>query len=302
MMMKKGDREVNIEMESIVDTLVVQGDDLVQVVAKGVPIADDVIFGGEATSRKHNQSSAAKRHANTTRQVGDGLDVKQSDDQKKIENQGAEIVDLLHFSSSEKTKYKVMPVDVPSHAPVPDTDRLDDQSCEEHASEKSPYFDGVLGVSTHTTPVLDLNHSISSKPAKNSKLNPEARLFTPSPHRHVLDVPAVVPSIGYILDPSLMATGDAFLPDYNVTGHARDAIQPITFASPYHFEAAYAYMHQNSQNLMVGQMGQPVYLPPLAHDAVSAAGLPQLPLPPLLAQYQAHLPQHQDHFKETDQT
>ncbi|GAA0151627.1 hypothetical protein LIER_37319 [Lithospermum erythrorhizon] len=287
MMTKKGNREVNIEKGSVVDTLVVQGQDLVQVVAKGVTITGNGIVGAEATSTKHNQSSVEKQHSSTTMKAGDGLDVKQSDDEEKTEYGGPE--------------YVARPVDVASHAPFPATVRLDDHILEKHSFENSPSFKAEFGVSTNSTSIIHVDRSISSRPAKDSKLNPEAKVFTPSPYRHVLaipSIPTVVPSIGYILDPSLMAASDAIQPDYDVTGHAGDGIQPVGIPSPYHFEAVPAYMHQNSQDIMLGQMGLPVYLPPLAHDAVSSAGLSQLSLSPLLAQYHLHLHKHQGTYKK----
>ncbi|KAJ4975223.1 hypothetical protein NE237_000329 [Protea cynaroides] len=79
-----------------------------------------------------------------------------------------------------------------------------------------------------------------------------------------------------------------------IVGHVGSRPQPVRYAGQYPIQAGPAYVHPNSQPVMVGRMGQLLYVHPVSHDAVQgAAAFSQVSTRSLLTSHQAHLPKHQ---------
>ncbi|XXG79702.1 hypothetical protein AAC387_Pa09g0720 [Persea americana] len=77
-----------------------------------------------------------------------------------------------------------------------------------------------------------------------------------------------------------------------IAGHVGSREQPGRYSSQY--QAGSAYVHPNSQTVMVGRLGQVVYVHPIPHDAIQGATtLSQGPARPILAPQQVHLPKQQ---------
>ncbi|CAL5390471.1 unnamed protein product [Camellia sinensis] len=73
--------------------------------------------------------------------------------------------------------------------------------------------------------------------------------------------------------------------------HVGSRTQPARYAGDHHsIQAGPAYMHSNSQNVMVGRLGQLIYMHPVSHGV---AAFSQVSTHPLLNTHQGHLPKHQ---------
>ncbi|URD74936.1 Ataxin-2 C-terminal region, partial [Musa troglodytarum] len=101
--------------------------------------------------------------------------------------------------------------------------------------------------------------------AKESKLNPSAKIFTPSV-ANLRPLPTAVPNI--------------------VLGHASIRQLPIRMNGQYHpLQAGHFYSNPHSQMLMVGQFSQPAYVHPVSQDAIQRMPvMPQGQPHPLLTQ------------------
>ncbi|GMP52490.1 hypothetical protein CsSME_00018278 [Camellia sinensis var. sinensis] len=77
--------------------------------------------------------------------------------------------------------------------------------------------------------------------------------------------------------------------------HVGSRTQPARYAGDHHsIQAGPAYMHSNSQNVMVGRLGQLIYMHPVSHGVnQGVAAFSQVSTHPLLNTHQGHLPKHQ---------
>lgn len=182
------------------------------------------------------------------------------------------------------------------------------------------------------TPKKMVPHKISSlnKNAKEFKLNPGAKTFSPS-STHQRSVTPVVPaatSVAYITETSPVVSISTAQPEVEISsfvprslpvkyvpygglvssnggtemqysqpvvGHLGSRAQPVRYASHYHpVQAGTTYVHPSSQNLMVGRLGPLVYVHPVSHDVVQGApAFSQVSNIPLFTPHQVHLPKHQ---------
>ncbi|XP_065862369.1 uncharacterized protein [Euphorbia lathyris] len=80
-----------------------------------------------------------------------------------------------------------------------------------------------------------------------------------------------------------------------IVGHMGSRTQPLRYASQYHaVQATPAYVPPNSQAVMVGRLGQLVYVQPVPHDLVqSTATVSPLSVRPMLTSHQVQYPKHQ---------
>ncbi|CAL5341739.1 unnamed protein product [Camellia sinensis] len=165
------------------------------------------------------------------------------------------------------------------------------------------------------------------------KLNPEAKVFCPSFANHRSVTPPAVPTVAnvaYIPDnfpvvPIASAQPEVeispfvprsslpvkFVPYGNfvagsgigdsqysqpIIGHIGNRTQSVRYDGQHHhsIQAGPAYMHPNSQNVMVGRLGQLIYMHPFSHDVnQGAAAFSQVSNRHLLTPHQGHLPKHQ---------
>ncbi|XP_061943910.1 uncharacterized protein LOC133668168 isoform X3 [Populus nigra] len=165
------------------------------------------------------------------------------------------------------------------------------------------------------------------------KLNPGAKIFSPSfsnpisgtapavptaasmayipSNSPAVPVAAVQPEVGIPFAPrssvpakyppysNLTAvnggSGSQFL--QTVVGHmgSRAQPQPLRYSGQYHaVQAAPAFVPPNSQSVMVGQLGQLMYIQPVSHDLVpSAAAISSVSARPMSTPHQVQYPKHQ---------
>ncbi|KAK3014484.1 hypothetical protein RJ639_009387 [Escallonia herrerae] len=184
--------------------------------------------------------------------------------------------------------------------------------------------------SSAPTETVPQKSSSPDRTLKEFKLNPGAKTFSPSSANQRSATPPVMPSMPYVPDSfPLLSIGtpqpeieiSPFAPrsslpmklvpygnlvaeiadnemQYSqpIVGHVGNRIQPIRYPARYHpVQAGPTFVHPNSQNVMVGRMGQLVYVHPVSHDIVQgAAAFSQVSSCPLLTPHQVHLPKHQD--------
>nr|TKR90407.1 hypothetical protein D5086_0000233710 [Populus alba] len=71
--------------------------------------------------------------------------------------------------------------------------------------------------------------------------------------------------------------------------------QPLRYSGQYHaVQAAPAFVPPNSQSVMVGQLGQLMYIQPVSHDLVpSAVAISSVSARPMSTPHQVQYPKHQ---------
>ncbi|EEF39379.1 hypothetical protein RCOM_0584970 [Ricinus communis] len=176
--------------------------------------------------------------------------------------------------------------------------------------------------------VISSQSSESTKISKEFKLNPGAKIFCPSFATPISAnaVPAVssmayVPSNSSMIPAVAVAVAAAqpevaispFAPRPSVTakfapytnlaavnsvlivGHMGNRTQPLRYAGQYHaVQAAPAYVPPNSQAVVVGRLGQLVYVQSVPHDLIhSTATISPISARPLLTPHQVQYPKHQ---------
>ncbi|XP_055823912.1 uncharacterized protein LOC129892370 [Solanum dulcamara] len=381
-MTRKGSREANVAHGSLIETLVILSEDLVQVVAKGVMLSADSIpvhLDGDNVgticsnitnpeyTKKEMKATKSKvsivdgEKASKERHVRNGLINKQSDrreshealrDRTILEVQGSSSnldVSVTQANAIENVTFKTNS-ELSSNgisrgsSPLSST-KLDDQNNDGHSHEqqtlgKTP----CLGPTSSGAPITSVSCvSSSSAPAdlvpsrgsihnactKESKLNPGAKIFSPSALQHRTVTPPVVSTMAYVPDSSPVVPVVTVEPEVQITpfaprpslpvkfvpydnlaagtggldvqytqptiGYMGSRTQPGRYGSQYHhLQAATGYVHPNSLNVMVGRLGPLVYMHPVSHDVVqSAAGFSQVATRPLLTPHQVHPPKHQ---------
>ncbi|GMP52489.1 hypothetical protein CsSME_00018278 [Camellia sinensis var. sinensis] len=190
--------------------------------------------------------------------------------------------------------------------------------------------ESCVSSSTPTEMVLPKNSSLTSK---EFKLNPGAKVFCPSfaNHRSVTPpaMPTTVANVSYIPDNFPVVPIASALPEVDMSSfvprsslpvkfvphgnliagngindsqysqpiieHVGSRTQPARYAGDHHsIQAGPAYMHSNSQNVMVGRLGQLIYMHPVSHGVnQGVAAFSQVSTHPLLNTHQGHLPKHQ---------
>ncbi|XP_028051208.1 uncharacterized protein LOC114255874 isoform X1 [Camellia sinensis] len=190
--------------------------------------------------------------------------------------------------------------------------------------------ESCVSSSTPTEMVLPKNSSLTSK---EFKLNPGAKVFCPSFANHKSVTPPAMPTtvanVSYIPDNFPVVPIASALPEVDMSSfvprsslpvkfvphgnliagngindsqysqpiieHVGSRTQPARYAGDHHsIQAGPAYMHSNSQNVMVGRLGQLIYMHPVSHGVnQGVAAFSQVSTHPLLNTHQGHLPKHQ---------
>lgn len=230
-----------------------------------------------------------------------------------------------------------------SHGSPLSSAKLDDPNNDRHSHEqqtlgKTP----CLGPTSAGAPITSVSCVSSSTPAdlvssrgsihnastKESKLNPGAKIFSPSALQHRAVTPPVVPTMAYVPDSCPVVPVVTAEPEVEITPFASRPSVPVKFvpynnlaagnggvdlhyAQPtieymgsrtqpgrygsqnHHLQAVTGYVHPNSQNVMVGRLGPLVYMHPVSHDVQTAAGFSQVSTRPLLIPHQVHPPKYQ---------
>ncbi|XVF70638.1 hypothetical protein PTKIN_Ptkin11bG0178900 [Pterospermum kingtungense] len=253
---------------------------------------------------------------------------------KPVEEGNAEMTNKLFLSGA------------PNGAPPMDS-QIDSHCCEGSIATEI-YQDIVCsGVSTSSSPVTDVSSEScqtssatptaivppqSSEPNKNSKefkLNPGAKIFSPSFANAIPAAPPIVPTVAnvsYISGNSptvavassqaeiglsnfaLRSSAPKFVSYGNITGatgvsgsqfsqpivgHVGSRTQPLRYTGQYHtVQAAPSYLNPNSQAVMFGRMGQLICVP-VSHDMFQTAAIAPVPARPPFTPHHVQLPKHQ---------
>lgn len=283
------------------------------------------------------------------RQVGDGGSRgRQGDHREKSEFQRNQTQTYEIQGSSPNTDVCVTQLNAAENvdANITSTVKLNGQCYERYSSEDNLSPDAISpGVSAAVSSVVNVNpescptssstltdmtprkSSNSNRTTKEFKLNPGAKIFSPSfAHQRSATPPMpATTSVTYVPDncsvvsvatpqPEVEISPYAhrsslpvkFFPYGNliagnggsdaqhsqpIVGHMGSRTQPIRYAGQYHpVQAGPTYVNPNSQNVMVGRLGPLVYVHPVSHGV---AAFSQVSTCPLLTPHQVHLPKHQ---------
>lgn len=273
----------------------------------------------------------------------DGSQGKQDDLNEKLEVHREESADKIQDANMTS---KLLPFGV-SCDPATVIVQRDNQYCERTTSEYTSSSSNVVssGASTLLNPATDVSSHNSettateiiphgselNKSAKEFKLNPGAKVFSPSFTKPIAATSPAVPtvaSMGFIPTNCPMVPGSAVQPEigsnpfpsrtsvpvkvlpYNnfttgnggsasqfsqpIVGHMSSRAQTVRYAGQYPAQAGPTYVHPNSQAVMVGRFGQLVYVHPVSQDLVQGTpAISPLSARPMLSPHQVQFPKHQ---------
>ncbi|XP_028759524.1 uncharacterized protein LOC114748019 [Neltuma alba] len=338
-MTKKGKGDANVGKEGLIDTLVIQSGDLVQVVAKGVMLPTDGVNGNmtgdDEEAAEHTAFKAEKPKGslkddkvpvNQSRQDGDDMVKRHTGDcREKFEFAEGKIVEKvqghslcpemdacpgqIEFADHGQAYMTLKPSGNGSYC-APESVKANDQRLEKSnlansaATDTTKVADHVSG-SRNMSPKSVPSSTESMKNAKEFKLNPAAKVFSPSfvnptsvtptgptvpavanmaylPNSSsVVPIGAIQSEVGFntlLSRPSLpvkvaqysnvtAGSGSQFTqPIFEQLTHRT---QPLRYAA--HYNPVFSeptYMQPSSPAVVVGRSGQFVYVHPVTHDLV----------------------------------
>ncbi|KMT12721.1 hypothetical protein BVRB_4g088170 [Beta vulgaris subsp. vulgaris] len=350
-MIKKGTHNTNVSDSGLIDTLVVLAGDLVQVVAKGVMLSADNVsnpaaceFEGtvsgtiDSCRSSENEALSTAERRNEERQVGVPM-LQEDEDHYRHHSEVSKEVSKVNGSSRslidnnklnvQKENYEMRAFNHLGDGSLPASDAsLDLKHMNQLLDKESTSTESVASEHSDSAKTdLDATHNPSAVPterapqnplpsrtAKESKLNPSAKVFSPSfPNYRSTPPPvATVPSVAYVSNnfPAVQVAGaqpELIRPiaprsswpvkfvsyvsstamnadnglQYNqpIAGHYVTRAQPIRHGAQYQsIQAMPTYVHPNPQNGIYGRPGQLVYVHPVTHDVIQApAALSQAP-------------------------
>ncbi|CAL9226996.1 unnamed protein product [Arabidopsis halleri] len=326
---KKGTSKSNVASGTVVDTLVILSSNIVQIVAEGVSLPSNVRAAnnevGSATETlpsetKSTNVSTRARGYNHKRQAGAKI-LKRSVQIPDIHQE--DNIDIQSSSSSlDSISERVKPIEEDNLMPEPFSNGFHDASerpsSTDNSSSQSTTFDdtselcrGRMASSTASVPIQAV------KKAKEFKLNPEAKIFSPSYTKRLSPSPVAMPDVGNIAyipsNTPMLPVPEAiypgvgnnayvpqapppskFVPYGNLTagyavsgfqfpqhmiGPTVNRAQPQRFTSQYHSVQTAPMLVNPSPQVMVARSGQLVYVQSVSQDLVQ--GTP--PLSPMLS-------------------
>lgn len=327
-MTRKGNRGVNITTGRLIETLIILSEDLVQVVGKGVLVsaegnnrkvgADDVGPKGGIVSVNVQQDTNANGLPSITvdRHSEESFQGKPSDNENNIPEMQ---VDGFETISSVDVSMEAKMVELPKHISSgnsvvrtvnqsrgrPMSEECQPAQCPTVLLSRVSTAAPELGQrSLHTSTKVMPTHGRTNK---ESKLNPQAKIFSPSSVHQRFATPPAVPtlaSVTYMPEPSPVvpsATAEPgadmtsfvhcssvpskVLPHNNmvygngcsdlhyahpVVGHLGSRTQPVRYAGQYNLlQPGAPYLPPNSQNVFPGRVGPFVYTHPMSNDIVT---------------------------------
>ncbi|XP_022151015.1 uncharacterized protein LOC111019035 isoform X3 [Momordica charantia] len=344
-MTKKGKRNVNVDDGAVIDTLIVLSGDLVQVVATEVLLPAGsfskslVGYDNEAMAnvpvsllptveaKTCMESFKEGSQINQIRQDPDNQLKREKDDhsQEFDLHKGVNVDRVQSSISSEKPC-----IERPTSAnTTPNAFSVGVSTSSLSSIDSS--MDSCHSSITSTIDVASPHGSESNKSSKEFKLNPRAKLFSPSVANNMTASPAtpVVANVAYISNsspvvPVAVAQPEVefspFVPRSSVppakfvpygnsiagfggnvaqfsqpmVGHVGTRTQPLRYVGQYPLQAGPTFGPPNSQAVMVGRFGQLVYVHPVSHDLAQGTTVVSPVSPcPLLTTQPAQYPKHQ---------
>ncbi|KAK9070621.1 hypothetical protein SSX86_011023 [Deinandra increscens subsp. villosa] len=315
-MMKKGSCNSNVANEEVIGTLIIQSEDLVQVVAKKVIIPADG-FAGNGTGDETGAvacsfSSNGVPITESSKSMTSKSNISQSHTNPMRCSSGTEN-GFANGVRPDNTIHSTNAIE------VNDTDVKGSTKKEECL--KDPDDNRKNGNQTSSsTPTETIATKIlnSDRSAKEFKLNPGAKIFSPSfPNKRSPTPQAMVTAPNLVFNPDSHPNGLVAGPQPEVeispfaprsvpvkfvpyggndvqhsppiVGYMTNRSQPVRYG-PYHpVQTAPTYVQPNSQNVMVGRLGPVVYVHPVSQDMVPSTNS----FSSVLTPHQLHLPKHQ---------
>ncbi|KAL6199354.1 hypothetical protein ACLB2K_029138 [Fragaria x ananassa] len=279
------------------------------------------------------------------RQEDDGSQGKQDDFNQKLEVHREESADNVQDTKMTSKPFPLRVSCDPSSTIV----RRGIQFCERTTSEYTSSSSSVVssGSSTLLNPAANVSSRNSeptstamiphgselNKSGKEFKLNPGAKVFSPSftkptaatspalpavasmgmgfipTNCPVTPSPTVQPEVGLNSFQSRTSVPVKVVPYNNfstgngggasqfsqpIVGHMSSRAQTVRYAGQYPVQAGPTYVHPNSQAVMVGRFGQLVYVHPVSQDLVQGTpAMSPLSARPMLTPHQVQFPKHQ---------
>ncbi|CAO2836305.1 unnamed protein product [Amaranthus hypochondriacus] len=318
-MIKKGTQNANVSNGGLIDTLVVLPGDLVQIVAKGVTLPADYaptcVTCDEEGTASQNGAVSTNEQRNQERQVGVAM-LKEDENGYHCHAEAFKEVPKDNSScTSLDDSFSNLNVCEENHKPANDAS-LEVQHAKEFTSTNSVASDVTDSAKTRLdvpgSPVavpadVGSQNTLVNRTAKESKLNPSAKVFSPS-FPNLRSTPPLVqtaPSVAYVtnsIPPAQVAGAQPevemqasvprtswpvkFFPYVTSTAvNAENGLQytqpvashivtrapPIRHVAQYQpIQAVPPYVHHSPQNGIFARPGQLVYVHPVAHDVIQA--------------------------------
>ncbi|KAJ0846899.1 putative ataxin 2, SM domain-containing protein [Helianthus annuus] len=312
-MTKKGSCNSNVANEEVIRTLIIQSEDLVQVVAKKVTIPADGFAGHgtgdetgavacsfpsngisltESNKTMTGKSNVGQPHTNQTR-CSSGTENGFANGCRPPVNtiRSTDTLEVKDIDAKDSTKKENCLKD-------PD----DNRKYGNHTSSSAPS-------ETVTTKISNSNPT-----TKEFKLNPGAKIFSPSfPNKRSATPQAMVTGTNLVYNPDTHPSGPQpeveispfaprsvpvkFVPyagnDVHhpppIVGYMTNRSQPARYGSYHPVQTAPTYVQPSSQNVMVGRLGPVVYVHPVSQDMVPSTNS----FSSVLTPHQLHVPKHQ---------
>ncbi|CAN8273744.1 unnamed protein product [Cochlearia groenlandica] len=334
---KKGTCKSNVASGSVVETLVVLSSNIVQIVAEGVSLPSIFTGNNEGESvgaatetlpselrlcaDKKSKKFRNEGKGNSRRRQAGAKILKRSEQTPEVHQENN--VDIQSSSSRlNSMSERVKPVEEEKLMPEPFSNGFqisaerpfstDKSSSSTNADETSELSQGLVASSNASVPIQVVEK------AKEFKLNPEAKIFSPSYPKRVSPSPAGMPDVGNNAcvpknTPMLPAPGalypevgnnayipqasppPKFVPYGNLTagnavggfqfpqqmiGPTVSMAQPQRFTSQYQpLQASPMFINPNPPQVMATRIGQFVYIQPVSQNLVQVTP----PLPPMLS-------------------
>lgn len=337
-MMKKGSCDSNVANEGVIGTLVIQSEDLVQVVAKRVLLPADGFAGHE--TRNDTGAVACSFPSNDTQWTETN---KTAPKKSNVDQPQATQTRCLSGTENGVPIQSTNSVEVDKNADIGGSTKKEEAMKDSDDKRKNGgYNNGVKTdnhkesiVSSSSTPTEIVTSKIpnSNRTAKEFKLNPGAKIFSPLfpnkrsataganlayvpdgyPAVQVAAAPPPQPEVEMGPTPGPYAPRSLpvkFVPYGNVlsgngggdiqhpppiVGYMTNRAQPVRYGGQYHpVQTAPTYVQPGSPNVMVGRLGPVVYVHPVSQDMVpSTTGFPQMSTCSIITPHQVHVPKHQ---------
>ncbi|XP_071730922.1 uncharacterized protein [Rutidosis leptorrhynchoides] len=327
-MVKKGSCNSNVANDDVIETLIIQSKDLVQVVAKRVLHSSDGSArhetgdetGAVASNSNVNQPHTNSRFANGSRpEIANGSRP-EVDNGSRPEVTNGSGPEVTNGSRPEVANGSRPEVNRNADAPevLAKTPKVNNGPSSIVPSE--PFVSSSSTSSETVTSII----SNSNRTAKESKLNPGAKIFSPSfsnkrsptpPTMHTganlayisesyQAVPVAPPQPEIEISPYAPRSLPVKFVPYGgndvqhpppIVGYMTNRSQPIRYGGQYHpVQTAPTYVQPSPQNVMVGRLGPVVYVQPVSQDLIpSTTGYPQMSPCSILTPHQVHVPKHQ---------
>ncbi|MFS7984831.1 putative ataxin 2, SM domain-containing protein [Helianthus anomalus] len=272
-MTKKGRCNSNVANKDVIETLVIQSDDLVQIVAKKVVIPADVFAGHEAgddaaavaSSVPSNGISFAESNKTTSKSNAGG----QPHANQSRKNGG-------HTSSSEQLVTSSAPSETVT-AKIPKSNpTVKEFKLNPGAKTFSPSFPNKK---SPTPPTIATGANLAYIPDSY----PGGSVVRPQPEVEISPFASHTPPVKYV---PYGGNGVQHLPP--IAGYMTNRSQPVRYGVPYHpVQTAPTYVQPSSQNAMVGRLGPVVYVHPVSQVPSTNS------FSSILTPHQVHVPKHQ---------